>query len=64
MPHLRRGSGHGFHAVAGKVRKCRSPEGNWVRVDSAVYSGQHHFRLLRPMIAKLITWAATARTRS
>jgi acetyl-CoA carboxylase biotin carboxylase subunit len=45
-----------FMPSPGKVRKCRSPEGNWVRVDSAVYSGSTISVYYDPMIAKLITW--------
>jgi acetyl-CoA carboxylase biotin carboxylase subunit len=45
-----------FMPSPGFVRKARSPEGNWVRVDSAVYSGSTISVYYDPMIAKLITW--------
>lgn len=45
-----------FMPSPGKIRKARSPEGNWVRVDSAVYSGSSISVYYDPMIAKLITW--------
>jgi len=45
-----------FMPSPGKVQKVRSPEGNWVRVDSAVYSGCTISIYYDPMIAKLITW--------
>ncbi|HSA59008.1 MAG TPA: acetyl-CoA carboxylase biotin carboxylase subunit [bacterium] len=45
-----------FIPSPGFVKKSRSPEGNWVRVDSAVYSGSTISVYYDPMIAKLITW--------
>ncbi len=45
-----------FMPSPGKLIKVRNPEGNWVRVDSAVFSGSTISVYYDPMIAKLITW--------
>ncbi len=45
-----------FMPSPGKIHRARSPEGNWVRVDSAVSSGTVISIYYDPMIAKLITW--------
>ncbi len=45
-----------FMPSPGLVKKVRSPEGPWVRVDSAVSSGTMISVYYDPMISKLITW--------
>lgn len=45
-----------FMPSPGRIVKARSPEGAWIRVDSAVFSGSEISVYYDPMIAKLITW--------
>ena len=47
---------HDFLPSPGLIQRVRNPEGNWVRVDSAVFSGALISVYYDPMIAKLITW--------
>ena len=72
IPPLKKGGEGGFHAIEcriyaedpdmdfmpspGRIRKVRNPEGCWVRVDSAVFTGGEISIYYDPMIAKLITW--------
>jgi acetyl-CoA carboxylase biotin carboxylase subunit len=48
-----------FAPAPGKIRRCRTPQGPFVRVDGYAYPGYEIPIHYDPMIAKLITWGAT-----
>ncbi|MCB0341098.1 MAG: acetyl-CoA carboxylase biotin carboxylase subunit [Pseudobdellovibrionaceae bacterium] len=45
-----------FAPCPGKIRRCRLPQGPFVRVDSYVYPGYEVPIYYDPMVAKLIAW--------
>jgi len=47
-----------FVPSPGKIRRCRHPQGPYVRVDSCAYPGYEVPIHYDPMIAKLIVWGA------
>ena len=48
-----------FAPAPGKIRRCRTPQGPFVRVDGYAYPGYEIPIHYDPMIAKLITWGHT-----
>lgn len=48
-----------FLPSAGKIIRCRIPEGPFVRFDGYIYSGAEITIYYDPMIAKLIVWGPT-----
>lgn len=48
-----------FTPAPGKIRRCRTPQGPFVRVDGYAYPGYEVPMHYDPMIAKLIAWAPT-----
>jgi acetyl-CoA carboxylase biotin carboxylase subunit len=48
-----------FMPSPGKIRRCRHPQGPYVRVDSCAYPGYEVPIHYDPMIAKLIVWGQT-----
>ena len=48
-----------FTPAPGKIRRCRTPQGPFVRVDGYAYPGYEVPIHYDPMIAKLIAWGAT-----
>jgi len=48
-----------FTPAPGKIRRCRTPQGPFVRVDGYAYPGYEVPIHYDPMIAKLITWGHT-----
>ncbi|MCB0363277.1 MAG: acetyl-CoA carboxylase biotin carboxylase subunit, partial [Bdellovibrionales bacterium] len=48
-----------FAPCPGKIRKCRIPQGPFVRVDGYAYPGYEIPIYYDPMIAKLIVWGPT-----
>ena len=48
-----------FMPSPGKIRRCRHPQGNFVRLDSCAYPGYEVPIHYDPMIAKLIAWGPT-----
>lgn len=48
-----------FAPAPGKIRRCRTPQGPFVRVDGYVYPGYEIPIHYDPMIAKLIAWGHT-----
>ncbi len=48
-----------FIPSPGKIRRCRHPQGPFVRLDSCAYPGYEVPIHYDPMIAKLITWGPT-----
>lgn len=48
-----------FLPSAGKIVRCRIPEGPFIRFDGYIYSGAEISIYYDPMIAKLIVWAPT-----
>jgi acetyl-CoA carboxylase biotin carboxylase subunit len=48
-----------FVPCPGKIRRCRTPQGPFVRVDGYAYPGYEIPIFYDPMIAKLIAWGET-----
>ena len=48
-----------FTPAPGKIRRCRTPQGPFVRVDGYAYPGYEIPIYYDPMIAKLIAWGHT-----
>lgn len=48
-----------FTPAPGKIRRCRTPQGPFVRVDGYVYPGYEIPIHYDPMVAKLIAWGHT-----
>jgi acetyl-CoA carboxylase biotin carboxylase subunit len=48
-----------FTPAPGKIRRCRTPQGDFVRVDGYAYPGYEVPIHYDPMIAKLIAWGPT-----
>jgi acetyl-CoA carboxylase biotin carboxylase subunit len=48
-----------FTPAPGKIRRCRTPQGPFVRVDGYAYPGYEVPIYYDPMIAKLIAWGHT-----
>lgn len=48
-----------FTPAPGKIRRCRTPQGPFVRVDGYAYPGYEVPIHYDPMIAKLIAWGST-----
>ncbi|OFZ19344.1 MAG: acetyl-CoA carboxylase biotin carboxylase subunit [Bdellovibrionales bacterium RBG_16_40_8] len=48
-----------FNPAPGKIRRCRTPQGPFVRVDGYAYPGYEVPIHYDPMIAKLISWGPT-----
>lgn len=45
-----------FAPAPGRIRSCRVPQGPFVRVDGAIYSGYEVPIFYDPMLAKLVAW--------
>ncbi len=48
-----------FKPAPGKIRRCRNPQGPFVRVDGYAYPGYEIPIYYDPMVAKLIAWGHT-----
>lgn len=48
-----------FAPSPGRIRRCRTPQGPFVRVDSYAYPGGDIPLFYDPMVAKLIAWGST-----
>lgn len=48
-----------FTPCPGKIRRCRIPQGPFVRMDNCAYSGYEIPIYYDPMIAKLVAWGHT-----
>ena len=49
---------NGFLPATGTLKNLRTPDGPWVRLDSAMYSGLEVGTTYDPMLAKLVVWGA------